>query len=99
MSQINYKELIAMLGRDFNEVEIARLDEVSQIHGNNGHLVYIMQYLVLLNNLKSQGYDVSDEQHLENFQYLWDIRVNQLRQESQLKKEQQIGQLLNGQEL
>lgn len=89
-----YESLVEGLGRPFNEVEQERIASVKQKFGNSGLAHFVTHYLILLNDLKFKGEDVSDERHLDNFGYLWDKKAQILKEQQDIARAKQLNETM-----
>lgn len=89
-----YESLVAGLGRPFNTKEKETIAQVKLKFGNSGMAHYVTHYLILLNDLKLKGEDVSDERHLDNFRYLWDKKAQILQEKQNIERAKQLNETM-----
>lgn len=90
-----YASLVEGLGRPFNTKEQETMAQIKLKFGDSGMAHYITHYLILLNDLKLKGEDVSDERHLDNFGYLWDKKAQMLKEQQNIERAKQLNETMN----
>lgn len=90
-----YASLVEGLGRPFNTKEQETMAQIKLKFGDSGMAHYITHYLILLNDLKLKGEDVSDERHLDNFGYLWNKKAQILKEQQNIERAKQLNETMN----
>lgn len=90
-----YASLVEGLGRPFNTKEQETMAQIKLKFGDSGMAHYITHYLILLNDLKHKGEDVSDERHLDNFGYLWNKKAQILKEQQNIERAKQLNETMS----